>query len=406
MSETASTVSRRPCIVITYPFPIGQRSAGGARYMPEIARNLTRLGAEVYMLTISTNALSRHFPRKPIGREDLGFERDEEFARDSIRHIRVHQNPIAHVLDGYGVKKAVQRILEERPIDLVLSHMFDGSFLPSFLHSRGVRFGYLATWITYDHLLERHPGLRAMARRWIMRRVVVSPYRQADVHFPPSRYTGNELVRCVGVDPQRVVLCPLGVDPSFATIPRTEPEAITNLLFFGRLARLKGFLDAFEALGKLTRKGMTNWKYRLFGAGRLDWARNAVHEHGIDGHVEIHEPIGDEALRRELEWAHLAVMPSYSESFGLSIAEAQMAGLPVVAYDSASVPEVVANGETGWLAPFRDVDRLAAMIETAMRDPAATYRTGLAARERAKRIFDWENTARIILDYATNGASP
>ena len=71
------------------------------------------------------------------------------------------------------------------------------------------------------------------------------------------------------------------------------------------------------------------------------------------------DAVGDEGLRRELKDAHLAIMPSHAEAFGLSIAEVQAAGIPIVAYEAGSVSEVVENGVTGWLAPFRQVDRLA-----------------------------------------------
>ena len=82
-------------------------------------------------------------------------------------------------------------------------------------------------------------------------------------------------------------------------------------------------------------------------------------------------PRKDEALRAELEQADLAIMPSHAESFGLALAEAQAAGLPVVAYHAGSVPEVIDDGVSGWLAPLHDVDRLAAFIEAATRDPDA-----------------------------------
>jgi glycosyltransferase involved in cell wall biosynthesis len=89
-------------------------------------------------------------------------------------------------------------------------------------------------------------------------------------------------------------------------------------------------------------------------------------------------------------------MPSYFESFGLSIAEAQAAGLPVVAYAAGSVPEVVRDGHTGWLAPARDIRALAERIGAALADPAEAARRGAAGRERAAAEFDWRRTGRIL----------
>ena len=108
-------------------------------------------------------------------------------------------------------------------------------------------------------------------------------------------------------------------------------------------------------------------------------------------------PLDDAALRRELQWAQLAVLPSHFEAFGLAFAEAQAAALPVVAYRAGSVPEVVEDGVTGWLGPTRDVEQLSANLNRALLDPAEARTRGLRGRERARSLFTWERTAETIL---------
>ena len=120
-----------------------------------------------------------------------------------------------------------------------------------------------------------------------------------------------------------------------------------------------------------------------------------------EGMEVVMADVDEESLNkaaRELEHAHLAIMPSHAESFGLSIAEAQAAGIPVVAYESGSVPEVVEDGVTAWLAPFRQVNQLAQLIESAICHPEQTYQAGLAGRERIKRLFTWEKTAASMFE--------
>ncbi len=135
----------------------------------------------------------------------------------------------------------------------------------------------------------------------------------------------------------------------------------------------------------------------MIGEGRAEWARQAASENGIADKVTVCDAVDDQALRREFEQAHLAIMPSYNEAFGLAFAEAQAAGVPVVAYEAGSVPEVIEHNVTGWLAPLRQVEQLTDCIEKAIQDPETTYRAGLAGRERVKRMFTWEKTAQTIL---------
>src|SRR5690606_36162396 len=84
------------------------------------------------------------------------------------------------------------------------------------------------------------------------------------------------------------------------------------------------------------------------------------------------------------------LFPSEMESFGLAPLEAMACEMPVIASNSGGIPEVVAHGETGYLAPVGDID---AMAEHAVRlglDPALRARMGAAGRRRAIELFSPE----------------
>jgi len=57
----------------------------------------------------------------------------------------------------------------------------------------------------------------------------------------------------------------------------------------------------------------------------------------------------------------------------------------------------VESGKTGWLAPFRQIERLAELLESAILSPESAFQAGLAGRERIARGYSWDNTAEIIL---------
>jgi L-malate glycosyltransferase len=99
------------------------------------------------------------------------------------------------------------------------------------------------------------------------------------------------------------------------------------------------------------------------------------------GVVEQIEPI--------LQQADLLLLPSETESFGLVALEAMASGVPVIASDVGGIPEVVAHGETGFLAPVGDVDRMADYALQILEDPELRQRLCEASRRRASTRFDY-----------------
>ena len=85
--------------------------------------------------------------------------------------------------------------------------------------------------------------------------------------------------------------------------------------------------------------------------------------------------------------ARVFLLPSQSESFGLAALEALSCGVPVVATNVGGLPEVVADGECGFLAPLGDVSRLASAVGRLLDDDALHARMSRAARARAEKQF-------------------
>jgi glycosyltransferase involved in cell wall biosynthesis len=72
------------------------------------------------------------------------------------------------------------------------------------------------------------------------------------------------------------------------------------------------------------------------------------------------------------------------------VAEAMASGLAVVASDRGSIPELTAEGETGFVCDPERGDDFVARLLTLLRDPALRRRFGAAGRDRADRLFRWE----------------
>jgi len=108
-------------------------------------------------------------------------------------------------------------------------------------------------------------------------------------------------------------------------------------------------------------------------------------EHGICSAITF---VGSLPLIEEvLVGADLFLLPSESESFGLSALEAMACEVPVIATTIGGLPEVVTDGETGYLLPVGDVSGMAAAALKLLGDEGLRQQFGAAARRRAVEVF-------------------
>jgi glycosyltransferase involved in cell wall biosynthesis len=203
--------------------------------------------------------------------------------------------------------------------------------------------------------------------------------RAADLVLAPSEATAAELRRDyrageVGVIPN--------VTGGLEIAPAGEIEGpLGYLLFVGRLRIRKGVEVLLEALREIPGAVL-----RIAGDGEH---RAALERAAADlGPAVSFLGTRDAArVRTLLRGAAALVVPSIYEGMPLVVLEAMEAGVPVVASAVSGIPEVVVDGETGWLVPPEDPSALARALKEVLADPPEARRRGEAGRRRAAERY-------------------
>jgi glycosyltransferase involved in cell wall biosynthesis len=217
-----------------------------------------------------------------------------------------------------------------------------------------------------------------------------------------SEFARRQLADSLGARVDHVAVAPYGVDARFAPRPpRTDLRSRYGLgdepvvLFFGGLKARKNLLLLLDVWAAVARE-VPSARLIIAGGGPLlqPLRRRAVAA-GLDDRITFtgYVPEGEKADHFNL--AGIFVFPSALEGFGLAVAEAMSSGLPVVASDRGSIPELVVDGEGGFLC---DPARPAAFVEALVRllsDPALRAKQGAANAERVERCFRWERCVAL-----------
>ncbi len=106
-----------------------------------------------------------------------------------------------------------------------------------------------------------------------------------------------------------------------------------------------------------------------------------------------------EPIEEILSIADVFIMPSGSETFGLAALEAMACGVPVVASNIGGLPELITDGETGFLCPLDDVSCFADRIRSLLDDESMHDNMGRAAREVAADRFDVNRIIPMYEEY-------
>jgi glycosyltransferase involved in cell wall biosynthesis len=210
-----------------------------------------------------------------------------------------------------------------------------------------------------------------------------------------SESSRSDIIAQMGVDPGRLHVVPVGVDPgTFRPLPEVARVPGRLMTTTSSDVPMKGLAVLLEALAKL-RTERDDAELVIIGKPKKRSAIPPLVERlGLSGAVRFVSGVTTERIVELYAEAEVAVVPSLYEGFSLPAVEAMACGVPVVATTGGAVPEVVGtHEETGLLVPPGDPGALAATLARALQDPGLRARVGAAGRARALERFTWRRTA-------------
>lgn len=328
---------------------------GGAEVAVEtIAAGLQAQGHQVSVVTVG-------YQNKTEPVEGIKVYRIKPF--NLFNFLDINRQPAAkrffwHLLDMWSdvqTWRIYQALKQEQP-ELIIGHNLKGLgyYVPRL--ARSLKIKYVQTIHDMQYL---HPsglladyyrrGLAVKIYGWFCRRLLGSP---ALVVFPSKFikriYDENGFFPH---SPEAVLGNPL---PELPIVSAPEAAHPFTCLYLGQLEMYKGIINLIEAFKEV--RGAATLK--IVGEGAAREAAQIMAQD--DQRISFYGRLSRQELEQKI-WSgiDLLVNPSQvSESFGLVVAEAFAHRLPAVASSIGALPELVANGQTGWLVPPGDKEAL------------------------------------------------
>lgn len=217
--------------------------------------------------------------------------------------------------------------------------------------------------------------------------------RRADAIVTPSLHTRQLVIAHFEIPPERVYACPFGAPAWMSPGRASKVPGDGYLLFVGTMVPRKNVGVLLDAYARLLARVPSAPQLVMAGAaapGSERWLARIMRE-PFRGRVEHRGYVADR--QRLYAGARALVMPSLDEGFGVPALEAMSAGVPVIASNRGSLPEVI--GGAGTLLDATDVEGFTAAMERVIRDDDWAQAQGRAGLERAA-TFRWATTAATL----------
>ncbi len=210
----------------------------------------------------------------------------------------------------------------------------------------------------------------------------------ADNIIVASRFTAKTL-KLSPFQQNKIAVIPYGGPPPIARANlKKQSTAPLKVIFVGGLSQRKGLSYLLGATEVLKDK----ISLTLIGS-RIGHCK--VRDKALENHRYI-SSLTHSLVLEEMDRHDVLVFPSLFEGFGLVLLEAMSRGLPVIATPNTAAPDIIDNGEEGFIVPIRDSEAIANRLEALANDPELLNRMKINALEKSRQ-FSWLSYQKQLL---------
>ena len=246
-------------------------------------------------------------------------------------------------------------------------------------------------------------GLKARATRWVYR----SMLRGASAILTLNKSSYSAVLQ-LGDLAHKVATLPNFVDSSTPTtdVDCADKNRPLQVAYVGSLSQQKGLLTILCVAQNVERV-----EFRLVGEPRMGDCQHvevcpyvALHlerllvERGIQDKVKLEGPLANNEARAVLREADVYIFPSVTEGFPISVAEAMVAGLPVIASNVGAIPDMIDTPLGGYIIPWDDTEAYTKALVRLRDDAELRSKMGLHNQQKAKQEYDFPKVIVQLCD--------
>lgn len=177
----------------------------------------------------------------------------------------------------------------------------------------------------------------------------------------------------------------------------------TNFLLIGSINKGKNQLEALKAIKELKKRGVENITLNFIGPEDPNYKKelnNYILENKLEKNVVFFGKMSSESIKEKINKSDVGLMLSLNEAFGRVTIEYMLGGLPIVASNTGANPELILNGENGYIYEIGNIKDLANKMEIFIKDFNKIEKIGKKARKIALKKYtadiNYEEIKKII----------